>query len=1346
MTLMFDHFPVFEANQVLTSGHLNDVFDFLDEQTRLTRSNLIGIGVVCGLEIKLDTSAAPVVVLSKGCGVTSEGYLIVEPADLSLVSYRSYTVPLDLNYPPFNNATTNAQYPLWELFPTGEPNTTLLNSPAGFLDDKAVLLFLELKKQGLRNCSPNNCDDKGSEVTATVRRLLIRIADLDKIIAAANALGSGLTTSDLDSALSAHLNLPDVHVLRFDVLNSGPVTSNDVYTGFLDVFRAAKLAQATGEALSAAYTAFKPLLKAAYPANPFGNFGSRFGFLDSAPNSTVQVRFLQYYVDLFEDLLRAYDEFRWKGAELICVCCPPDGLFPRHLMLGSLHPESSGQSDSRRQTFLPSPAVGCCAAESKAVLQLFSRLVELTARFTDAPGLPKTNDKVRIDPQIRLTPSVLGDRPLAERAIPYYYMLNGTPPLYRLWNAEKTRRNRANQNLGYRFDEYSPPAPAFVSDPLRYDLEPYDFVRIEGHLGKDYRRVLTTLLLLKSEYRLPIDIIALRTGAYDDTQPVDLSSAAARFQDLEALYDALREELLSSLAEGAMDFYDAPIAGSKLPGGKPKLPLLKKYAPNFLYPAGSVGACYEAHLQKFQSTPYIDVDQTLVSDPAFAGEVLKVFCILFTGVTDLPAENYAHVVSIYYFSKLAEILPAGLNALAYADFENKYQDLLALVRYFRSQAMDNVPADLKSFVPQEELIDQFDQVLFDCKLEAIKAIHDEYVRRVGELKKRQFLANFLQLHPGIQHKAGVPLGGTFIVVYHDEPPSPAGADGRLIVNAALVADAVNARVSPSVEKPELRETRASDAGTTSAKAAGGLGAARPTDAMAVSNVKALALTDAIGRISSNRFLAENPDISFVIGSLTGRIPISKVPGRSQDDQASKIIATTVDALDDGIVIADFFLPYLISSDVPGMQFVLPKPGLSFTAKAGCTNSDGNAEVTVKVTGGVAPYEVAVDQAAYQALGETLSLRPGVHSLTVRDSEGTSSASQSITIADPIVIGAPDFKCQDNKYTATFTIAGGTPPYTVNGKLIPGNGNSFTTDPVESGKSVSVEVVDSVACGAKAEFTHTCPPPCTLPCAGLTLRRGYRFWLPEPDQGNAYARNEFGDLVFSVETSPGKPIDLSDKIRPIIKADLADLSVDRFPKLVDAWLKQINKIIMNQAGLNEAGKTSWLTLSYQSAGPGRLGTLWIEYFQCLAFDIRIRATFTRRDDITVRLNLAYTPEGTAMQANDASAKIPAYDGIKIDKCNPNTPSEDLCPSPPQLSLKITKTGQQGANVKLEVAATPNSGDLQFLWEAQSANPSIGNGSTFATTFVRPDATPKLVVVTAFTKAGCTATQSIQIILG
>ena len=83
-----DMYPVFEANQVLTNHHLNQVFNFLDEQERLSRANLIGIGIVCGLEIEMNSDGSAIHI-SKGCGITSEGYLVVEPEDVNLVSYRA---------------------------------------------------------------------------------------------------------------------------------------------------------------------------------------------------------------------------------------------------------------------------------------------------------------------------------------------------------------------------------------------------------------------------------------------------------------------------------------------------------------------------------------------------------------------------------------------------------------------------------------------------------------------------------------------------------------------------------------------------------------------------------------------------------------------------------------------------------------------------------------------------------------------------------------------------------------------------------------------------------------------------------------------------------------------------------------------------------------------------------------------------------------------------------------------------------------------------------------------------------------------------------------------------------
>ncbi len=503
-------YPVFVANQVLTSRHLNEVFNYLDEQDRLTRANLVGIGIVCGMEISIPVSDGKTTIyVSRGCGVTSQGHLIVVPEEgLTLVSYKAdYLIPDDVDYPEFRNPDTRKQYPLWELFPAGEQATVALgsDSDAGFLDDKAVLLFLELKKTSLRNCSPKNCDDKGSEVTTLVKPLLIEKANLDKIINAANLLSDNLSSGDPETTLLQRLDLPDIRLPRFDVSNTTPVTSNDIFEGFLKVFHV-NLVSNTAKALSAAYEAFRPLLREIYQDDPFKEiFMKKFGFLEKSPTTSDQVYFLQYYYDFFDDLLQAYDEFRWKGVGLVCACCPQEGLFPHHLMLGSLSPIKPTEN-IYRQNFIASPAISACAERSREVVQLFMRLVDMIQRFTDTPEERGT----------RITPSNMGDGTLSDKAIPYYYQQDGTPPLYQLWSYEKTRRHRAHLNLSYRYNEYKKyepqPLPDFVSNPLHYDLEPHNFLRIEGHLGKTYQNVLNELLPMIAENRLPIDVVALRTG------------------------------------------------------------------------------------------------------------------------------------------------------------------------------------------------------------------------------------------------------------------------------------------------------------------------------------------------------------------------------------------------------------------------------------------------------------------------------------------------------------------------------------------------------------------------------------------------------------------------------------------------------------------------------------------------------------------------------------------------------------------------------------------------------------------------------------------------------------------
>ena len=137
---------------------------------------------------------------------------------------------------------------------------------------------------------------------------------------------------------------------------------------------------------------------------------------------------MQYYWDLFDDLLAAYDELRWKGVDLMCACCPPEGLFPRHLMAGVLDPVTYDAADYRHR-FVPSPAVGDCEDRTREVRLLFRRLVAMLESFTEAPP----------DKGVRATPSRWGDVPVSAKAIPYYYDQDGTPPVFELWDPVQDR-------------------------------------------------------------------------------------------------------------------------------------------------------------------------------------------------------------------------------------------------------------------------------------------------------------------------------------------------------------------------------------------------------------------------------------------------------------------------------------------------------------------------------------------------------------------------------------------------------------------------------------------------------------------------------------------------------------------------------------------------------------------------------------------------------------------------------------------------------------------------------------------------------------------------------------------
>ena len=349
------------------------------------------------------------------------------------------------------------------------------------------MLFLELRKDGLRNCSPNNCDDRGAEVTATVRRLLIDVADLDKVIAAtsgaaATYLGADLTerlapARPADAALRRAQHRPGEHRRRCSARSRPPSarTSWSPRTA-RRAHRALRRVQAAGRRRVPDTTRSPPSRnRVRLPRRDPGD--DRAGPLHAVLLGPVRRPARR--------LRRAALEGRRPDVRVL----PARGPLPA--------PPDGGRARPGPPTTPPTTATGSCRRPRSATAR--------TAPARSAALPPARRDRGRASPR-RLRTRASGPRRAGgatRRCRPRRSPTTTTRTARRRCSSCgtrcKTARGRANQNLSYRADEYAPAPPAFVTDPLRFDLEPNNFLRIEGHLGKNVQSVLEVAALAEEE-------------------------------------------------------------------------------------------------------------------------------------------------------------------------------------------------------------------------------------------------------------------------------------------------------------------------------------------------------------------------------------------------------------------------------------------------------------------------------------------------------------------------------------------------------------------------------------------------------------------------------------------------------------------------------------------------------------------------------------------------------------------------------------------------------------------------------------------------------------------------------
>ena len=456
----------FVNDQVLTADQLNNLIQYFDDQGRLSRVCLNGVGIACGFQINLTGSKE--IIVSQGCGVTTDGDLIqlqqsvpeetTITIDIESIKFTHYKVFEDTNvkYSPFFKS--NAQLPLFELIPEFQnPKTDFfpLNTFSG-IEKMVVLLYLEEFPKPPELCTAIDCNNQGIDEVSRLKVLLVSEDD-----AAIIKTTDSIYTKH--SILQAYIQLPEIAVER--VLLSNVNAASQI--NLLKSFHSAISSNNTISQLKAGITSlFKDF-------NGFINLPVHIS--SDAINqlitkllefSALEIPFdVQYRYDLLKDLVDTYHEIKELLLELESECCPDILSFPKHLMIGKL--TATVNSDPFRHTFYKSSVSGNDFQNISRLNSLINRFFLMLSQYTiSGDGVKITPSKTRVS--------------LSNRCIPYYYTINDQ--LIETWDFSKTKRLMEKTNLSYDTSKLS--TAAHIQHPLKFNLEYSDFFRIEGHLGK----------------------------------------------------------------------------------------------------------------------------------------------------------------------------------------------------------------------------------------------------------------------------------------------------------------------------------------------------------------------------------------------------------------------------------------------------------------------------------------------------------------------------------------------------------------------------------------------------------------------------------------------------------------------------------------------------------------------------------------------------------------------------------------------------------------------------------------------------------------------------------------------
>ncbi len=745
----------FINNQVLTESQLNSVLNHLNYQDKSTRVHLTGVGIVCGLEISRSGNN---ISLTKGVGITTDGDLI----HLDGADYKNFRQFDDSNVRYERFIRNEKTIPLWEL--TKDPDATDTKPLSDFEDaaefefnSAVALVYLEYYHREPEDCSPVDCNSQGKEVVNRPRVLLISADDAEHLLEK-----DTLHTQLLDKKLEpVNEKLKPVRVQR--VVHSGKQENLDEFT--------------------AAYREVADFKKIIKQIELMDNLPL---FKDDMPDVNVSgiinnlgadTYSSQYLYDFYRDLAAQLNEITEFLRQNFSLCCPDTKAFPKHLLLGSLRKTKQ----SFRHGFYPSPALNH-PVNLDRIRNAYKRLLLMIRDYN-----PELLNEVRV------TPSLSDDFPLSERAIPAYYNLESS-------------ENSKEFVAGWRKDGIRP-VPNFFEfgyedseNPIDIHLKGHDFFRVEGHNGQSVASVVDQIKKIKTEKGLAFKVLPVSVGNSVIEETIDTEEYRTYFEDLQAILDAWNREqecLIQKVTRFMSGFsLEEPSRHIQFMDIKKAVDIHFRTDFQERIPGSETAFRFETakttrQIPAVQTRRNVVLDQFII-DEGFSGELFHKNIQLRDSANDIRSRMMDQVseisknmdkdlawtvlefpVDLISTLKEVEDLKISDTREAFPDQFERFRQSIEIfcARLKRGQLrfrqmMLSEETKLASF----EWTETYSHLLHSlssicCLPEKIKVLQDKIERRKAELFKRFMLPEFIREHPGAEHLAGVPKGGTFIVLY-----------------------------------------------------------------------------------------------------------------------------------------------------------------------------------------------------------------------------------------------------------------------------------------------------------------------------------------------------------------------------------------------------------------------------------------------------------------------------------------------------------------------------------------------------------------------------------------------------